>query len=52
MWSPFHINRGILGESTEGGKIEEIADVEQLLMKGHKKFQARRLVSSSLESPA
>ncbi|MQG95128.1 hypothetical protein [Pseudomonas sp. MN1F] len=52
MWSPFHINRGILGESTEGGKIEEIADVEQLPMKGQKKSPARRLASSFLQSPA
>lgn len=35
-------NRDVLGERAEVGKIEEIAEVEQLLLKGHKKSDARR----------
>lgn len=46
------LNRDILGESAEVGEIEEIAEVEQLLLNGHKKSDTRRLVSDSLEAPA
>ncbi|BBH44797.1 hypothetical protein KU43P_12740 [Pseudomonas sp. KU43P] len=46
------LNRDILGEGAKVGEIEEIAEIEQLLLIGHKKSDTRGLVSDSLETPA
>lgn len=45
-------SQDILGESAEVGEVEEIAEVERLLLNGHKKSDTRGLVSDSLETPA
>ncbi|MGV6473628.1 hypothetical protein, partial [Azotobacter vinelandii] len=45
-------NRNVPGEGAEVGEIEEIAEVEQLLLNGHKKSDTRGPVSDFLESPA
>ncbi|MBJ9974980.1 hypothetical protein IAE35_02845 [Pseudomonas sp. S75] len=46
------LDRDVLGKSAEVGEVEKIAEVEQLLLNGHKKSDTRGLVSDFLETPA
>ena len=46
------LNRDVLREGTQIREIKEIAEVEQLLLNGHKKSDTRGLVSDFLEAPA
>jgi hypothetical protein len=45
-------NRNVLGESAEVGEIEEIAEVEQLLLNGHKKIRYQRAGIGFSRKPA
>ena len=42
----------VLREGTQIREIEEVTEVEQLLLNGHKKSDTRGLVSDFLEAPA
>ena len=43
---------GMFCEGTQIREIEEVTEVEQLLLNGHKKSDTRGLVSDFLEAPA
>jgi hypothetical protein len=42
----------VLSEGAQVGEVEQLAQVEQLLLEGHKKSDARNLASDFQGSPA